>query len=127
MKKLLLVSALIDLVAGLLLLLFPAQVAMLLLGLRLLTPVDQIYLRLVGALLIVLGVACRAACDEAYSRHEHGLVVVMLLYNILIATAFVYASLALGASAIGLWPAVILHAAMAVWCMASLRTPEHAH
>ncbi len=127
MKKLLLVSTVIEVGAGLLLLLFPTQMALLLLGLQLLTPVEEIYGRLAGALLIALGVACRVACDEAHSRHEHGLVVVMLLYNILIVVAFVYAALALGASAIGLWPAVVLHTAMAAWCVASLRTPEPAH
>jgi hypothetical protein len=121
------VSTVIEVGAGLLLLLFPAQMALFLLGLQLLTPVETLYGRLAGALLIALGVACRVACEEAHSRHEHGLVVVMLLYNILIAAVFVYAALTLGASAIGLWPAVMLHTAMAVWCVASLRTPAHAH
>jgi hypothetical protein len=44
----------------------------------------------------------------------------MSLYNIAVAAVLVYAGLGPGLSGIGLWPAVVLHAAMTIWCLACL-------
>jgi hypothetical protein len=45
----------------------------------------------------------------------------MLVYNLVVAAVLVHASLGFRLSGIGLWPAVVLHLALAAWCIACLR------
>jgi hypothetical protein len=49
------------------------------------------------------------------------LIAAMLLYNVATAAALAFAGIGLRLHGIALWPAVVLHAAMAVWCVACLR------
>jgi hypothetical protein len=44
----------------------------------------------------------------------------MALYNAGIFTVLVYAGLGLGLSGIGLWPTVLVHAGMTLWCVTGL-------
>ncbi len=49
----------------------------------------------------------------------------MVIYNAGVVTVFVYSGIGLGLSGVGLWPAVLLHIAMTVWCvMGLLLKPE---
>ena len=41
----------------------------------------------------------------------------MLIYDVAAAALLAYAGLALSLVGIALWPAVVLHAALAVWCV----------
>ena len=45
----------------------------------------------------------------------------MLMYNIVATAVLAFAGIGLGLHGVALWPAVILHAAMALWCLACLR------
>jgi hypothetical protein len=45
----------------------------------------------------------------------------LLLYNTAAVTLFALGGISLGLGGVGLWPAVALHAALAGWCIASLR------
>ena len=121
MRQLLIVTALVETGAGLTLLFSPPLVAELLLGASLDAPAALVVARVAGAALLSLGGACWLARDDAPSRASRGLVAAMLLYNC--AAMAVLANAAAGAELVGvlMWPAVALHAVLAVWCTAGLR------
>jgi hypothetical protein len=83
------------------------------------TALELIFLRLIGVALLSLGMACWWAANDPASRAAAGVVKAMLLYDAVAVVLLAYAGLT-GFSGIGLWPAVTVHAAMAVWCIVGL-------
>jgi hypothetical protein len=122
MNSLLVVTALIEIAAGLALLLLPSQAASLLFGSPLGTPTSLLIGRLAGVALLTLGVACWLGRGEEKNRIGNALVGAMLLYNAAAVALISYAGVGLGLIAVLLWPAVLLHAVMTVWCVACLRS-----
>ena len=120
MKRFLTLTAIIEAATGLALIAVPAIVVRLLLGAEI-SGASIPLGRVAGAALLALGVACWLARDDAQSRATRGLVVAMLMYNIVATAVLGFAGIGLGLHAVALWPAVVLHAAMAVWCGACLR------
>jgi hypothetical protein len=119
-KALHIVTAVIEAGAGLALLGFPSAVAMLLLGTPLETSSAVTVARVGGAGLLALGVACWLARGDTQSRAARGLVSAMVLYNlgaVIILGAAGFRSQPVG---VALWPVVILHATMTVWCIRDL-------
>ena len=121
-RTLLIVTALVETPIGLMLLVSPALVAAFLLGVSLDAPAALIVGRIAGAALLSLGGACWLARDDGPSRARRGLVASMLLYNC--TAGAVLAAAAVGVRPIGvlIWPAIALHAVLALWCIACLRT-----
>jgi hypothetical protein len=126
-KRLLIVTVLVEMPVGLLLLLSPPLVVGLLLGASLDAPAALIVGRIAGAALLSLSVACWLARDDGPSRRR-GLVAAMLLYNCVSVAVLAHAGGVVGLVGVLLWPAVALHAALAVWSFAvySVDAPIHA-
>jgi hypothetical protein len=120
MKRFLTLTAIIEAATGLALIAVPAIVVRLLLGAEI-SGASMPLGRVAGAALLALGVACWLARNDRQSRAARGLVVAMLMYNIVATAVLTFAGIDLGLHGIALWPAVFLHAAMTVWCVACLR------
>jgi len=124
MKRFLVLTGVIEGATGLALLVAPSIVVALLLGSALDTSALLTVGRLTGAALLALGVACWRARDDTQSSAARGLVIAMVLYNV--GAVVILGSVGIGTTPAGiaLWPAVLLHAAMTVWCFATLRTGD---
>ena len=110
------VTAVVELAAGLGLLVLPGAALWLLLGVTEPDAVGTFTGRVAGAALVALGVASgfgRAA--------DLGLLGGLLFYNGAVAALLVYAGAGLGLTGVALWPAVGLHTALAAWCGRCLR------
>jgi hypothetical protein len=122
MKTLQTVTAVFELGAGLALLCFPSTtVALLVGGTPLEAPAALTVARVGGAGLLALGVACWLARGDSQSRAARGLVAAMLLYDFAAVAILAFAGIGFGLHGVALWPAVVLHAVMTVWCVACLR------
>ena len=119
-KPLFIATAVIEVGAGLALLVSPALAASILIGAPFDTPADSVVGRVAGAALLALALACWRARDDEHNRAAAGIVSGMLLYNAVAVMVLADAGIVLHLSGIGLWPAVVLHAAMAVWCLVCL-------
>lgn len=102
------------------LLCLPSAAADLLLGAPLEAPAAFTVARVGGAGLLTLGLACWLARNDTQSPAAKGLVTAMVIYNLV--TAFILGLAGVRSQSVGivLWPAVVLHTVMAVWCVMSL-------
>ena len=85
---------------------------------RLIRPVSRVP-ALIAALL-ALGLVCWLARDGKSSA-TRGLIAGILLYNVAVIAILAHARFGLELSGIAFWPTVLIHAALAVWCIASRR------
>ena len=120
MKRLLIVTAIIESGAGLALLSCPSPAVALLLGSPLDTPAAVALGRLAGTTLLALGVACWLAKHDAQSCAARGLIAAMTIYNFGAVVVLGAAGIRSQPVGLALWPAVILHAAMTFWCAVGL-------
>ena len=118
-KRLLIVTSIIELPTGLGLIAVPTVVARLLLNSEISGAAIPLG-RVAGVALLTLGVASWLASYDGQSCAARGLISAMVLYNIGAALILALAGIRSGFVGIALWPAVILHAVMAVWCVACL-------
>lgn len=120
MKNLLIVTAVIEVGAGIVFLALPSLGTSQLVGQSLETTAGLTLARITGVLLLFLGIVCWLAQYDSKSRAARWLVGTLAFYNAAIITVLVYAGTALGLTSSGLWPAVLVHAAMTIWCLMSL-------
>jgi hypothetical protein len=121
-RLLFIVSAVLEAGAGLALLVSPALAVAILIGAPFDTTADSVIGRVGGAALLALGISCWRARRDEHGRTSNGIISAMLFYNVAAVFVLAYAGIGLRLSGIGLWPAVALHFAMAVWCLACLLT-----
>jgi len=115
------VTAALESGVGLLLVAVPSFVSRLLLGSSLEGPLGATVARIAGGALLALAIACWMARSDVESRASKGVASAMAFYNAAVATILAYAGMGLGLFSIGLWPVVLLHVGMAVWCVLSLK------
>jgi hypothetical protein len=106
---------------GLVLLALPSVPLVLLLGVEEASAEVLFLARVTGAALLGIGVGCWLGRKDQSGPAQVGLIAGALVYGAAAAVLLAYAGLVLGLAGIALWPAVVLHAALAVWCVACLR------
>jgi hypothetical protein len=120
-RTLLLVSAAVEVGAGAALLAVPLVIVALLIGGNIESPTALAVARLAGAALVTLGLICWFASRDPASRVAGGVVAAMLFYNIAAVGILLSVRLGGGPTGLGAWPAIVLHAALAVWCLVCAR------
>jgi hypothetical protein len=112
------VTAVMELGAGLALLVAPALVIRLLFTPSEITTAAAIG-RLAGAALISLGAACWWARHDDASTASRGLVLSLLIYNAAVVALVLTGSF--GARSPLMWAVAVTHGVMAIWCVRSLQ------
>ena len=121
MKKLLQVSAIVEIATGIALLAVPALLVRILFGSALDEAAGLAVARVAGAALVSLGLACWFGSRDTHSRACLGIVAAMLVYNLGVFVLLVSLRYGAGMTGMGLLPVSALHVALAVWCIACLR------
>jgi hypothetical protein len=120
MSGLLSLTAIIEAATGLALLIAPSLVVRLMLGSPLESYAAVTLGHIAGAALLALSVAAWLARGDEQGRAARGLVTAIMIYNLGVAVILGTAGIQTQLVGIALWPAVVLHAAMAAWCIMSL-------
>jgi len=128
MKGLLVATAVIEGAAGVALLIWPSATVWALAGPTVvLSSLALTLVRLGGAVLLAVGAGAALASRHPESGAARGVVGGMTIYNFGAAGGLCVPELALSQGGPLLWPAVVLHAAMGIWCVICLwraRRPE---
>jgi hypothetical protein len=119
MKPLLALTAVGEAVTGLALLVYPPIVVRLLFDAEI-AGVGVVMSRVGGAALLAIGVACWLARNDPGRPTQLGLLTGVLIYDVAAAALLAYAGLFLAMAGIALWPAIVLHTALAFWCVVSI-------
>ena len=113
-------TAVLEAATGVLLLLAPALVFAFLFRWRDIGMDVALIGRVFGAALLGLGVACWLGRDEDTMRARRTLLPLLLGYNIVATALLAFAGVVLSMVGPLLWPAVLGHAALTVWCVVCL-------
>jgi hypothetical protein len=120
MKLLLMITAVLEAATGLTLLVMPTVGVSMLLGVTLDTPAGLVAGRIAGAALVSLAIACWQARNGERGSPSTGVVEAMLFYDFAAAIVLVYAGIRLDLHSAFLWPAIVLHFCLGVWCLLNL-------
>lgn len=121
-KALLTVVAVAEALTGFGLLAMPSTIAALLLGSPLSAGVPLVVGRVAGIALIAIALVCWLERNRGSAAPPTSLLAGLLVYNAAIPLLLIYSNLVDDVSAIGLWPAVALHLAVAIWIVMRLRS-----
>jgi hypothetical protein len=119
-KALLVVTAVVEATAGVILLLAPSWVAAVLLGARLESAEAAVVARIAGAALFSIGLTCWLVRNSPEGGAHTARIAGLLAYNAAVAALLAFAAIGQHLHGIALWPAVALHLALSIWCGAIL-------
>ena len=105
------VSAIVELGAGVAFLFFPLLATTLLIGIPLETPAGMTVTRIGGVALLSLGIVCY------FAQGDRGVIVAMSSYNVLTVAVIVLSNRFFKLLGGALWLVVVLHSVMAAWCI----------
>ena len=108
--------AVFEAIAGVGLLFTPVLVVSVLLETPLDTPGGLISSRIAGAALIALAIACWQGRDAERNGAALGILAAMFFYNIAVAALLAYGGVRLGLQSMFIWPTIVLHSALSLWC-----------
>lgn len=111
------ITAILEGLTGLGLLIMPSRTVSMLLGVEIGEPAGLVAGRIGGAAILGLAIACWQVRDGERGGPATGVVAAMLFYNAAAASILVYAGIRLGLQSQMIWPAIVLHVALAVWCL----------
>jgi hypothetical protein len=115
------VTAAVEGVLGLFLVMLPDRPLTLLIGADNLAPETLLVGRFAGVALLAIGVVSGLARDDGGSPALRAVLAGILTYDVAAAALLVYAAIVMQMAGPVLWPAVVLHAVLAVWCVLCLR------
>ncbi len=121
MRRVLATTAVLEGATGLGILALPSALASLMLGSPLESPAAVAVARIAGVALLALGVACWRVRHDERGPSARGLVGAILIYNAGVIAVLVHHAVGTAMAGIALWPTVVTHAAMGVWCITKLR------
>ena len=119
MKSLLIVTGVFETTTGIALIAVPSTIVPMLLGIPFSDDALHVVSGITGAALIALGMACWLSRN---SGPQATIILKSILgYNILASLILLYAALGLSLSGMGLWPVILVHIGLAVWCIIALQ------
>ena len=119
-KNLLIVTAFCEVGIGVLLLVWPPWAVQLLLGIDQISAEVIVIGRITGAALLALGVICWIGRSDSLGSAALGLIFGVIIYDVSAAAILAYSGLFLHLAGLILWPAVVLHTALAIWSVKCL-------
>jgi hypothetical protein len=120
-RPLLRVTAVVEAATGVALVVAPSAMSDLLFGEGLSAPQALVVGRIPGVALVSVVLACWLTASEHGSGSQE-MIAGMVVYNIGVSILLIYAAVGLTLLGLALWPAVVLHAGLAAWCLACLRS-----
>jgi len=120
MKHLLTITAIIESITGLLLVALPSKLTSLLFSSTLDSHASLTVAHIAGVALMALGIVCWMARNENQGAAVKGIIAGLFVYNAGVIAVLAYAEIGLDLSGPGLWPVVMVHFVMAMWCGLSL-------
>jgi hypothetical protein len=118
----LLVTAIVEIGAGFSLLIVPDRLISLLFATVQPAPETLLVGRWVGVALLAIGVASAMARDDPGSQALRGVLVAVLIYDVAAVVLLAYAAVGVRLVGPALWPVVVLHTVLAIWCFLGLRS-----
>ena len=115
-KILLTVTAILEGVVGIGLLITPVLVTSVLLNTPLNTAGGLSTARLGGAAIITVAICCWKARGFEIAQAALGVVTAMLFYNFAATAVLVYGAIRLGLQSAFTWPVIVVHVVLGLWC-----------